>query len=1156
MAKRQYPMAKSCQYNETNGHQRLCNIHQGFNPFIDQLAQKDAMSLINELCHLHKIKPEYELIDVQGPEHGKIFTVYVKLGVSEKHNGQGSSIKNAQQNAAFNALEKTRLKFPNFKQHNRRKFTSTNQNHTQQQKSKEKFDELNKLFIRNGIQPRYQSNQQSGSSSCFLQPSTTNFTTINNSLLQTSPYQNPIMINSSAPITQPYSTNQFHHHSQLSSNIPCYQPIPANITYFNPTYFSDPYTSKQYLIYELVNPGYIPVPAPSFISNIQSTTKSRMKLQSEINEKRLNDHAYEASVEFNGVQFCGNGKTLQEARQIAAQKALDHLKSNLFNENKSKNSMVITEDQKSNNNNNSVIDPISTLNHLVSRNRYKINFHLVDSYGPPHIPVFIYCCQLFDAQNNGKLLIETEGRDRSKKLAKKQAAQNMLIKIDVDHLKNIASHKTENVDTTDPRPSCSRSDEKLNINQNLDSVSNKSLTLLYDLARNMSLKSPTFNYSFLSSNHSIAKRFNQQQIIESTKGQIYRVECTLFFEQITPDKFMYCMKTVGFSLTQRMAKQISAFICLLRLGLEPPRFDQNDELFVESLRFSLEIATNNSNSKEFPNEENIRKFCNKEKNIEIFYNGDEESMEELCMKNFEINKKFILFMAKKFYYYSLKQQSTTKPPSIGVIREKIPFLLMNFEKNFPTSKFQHFNEQSIQQLLSTFDMEKYWNHLQFIAQLTTLGILDCSKLAIEFHCHTIRIDMNDSHCIAFISVRFNGSFNFDLIHKHYITYAFGHDDDDAREAASLRVLHKISTNAFKQMMTIDSIEENINEQQQSLQKLSNHSKPSLNQMKSKSIISKMYQICQDLFIRKPEFLSQHFNNDNLYSVQCLIHFRQDSNKLVGKLSIMAISASKRSSQTIIAYIFLCIANVSKLSLSQLVDVYSIPDFKKYLKISLASNATEIANLVMTFDSRQFEPAIYSDEQREDIDRNIEFIETLLKDVYSSYLKNQKRTDPSCLFQRVEDRLFEYHNHRKQMLDQSESFDRWSEHIREWINHQVTEKFNRKKYWHHLQLISLIASTLNSNLAMSIDPLIFEFKCRLLSIDIENDDDGDDSSINQKGTIALITIHCSSKEFVDHFPLLQKEFLSFAIDLDEDEAREIASYKALRYLSINLWKSIC
>ncbi|OTF77939.1 hypothetical protein BLA29_006406 [Euroglyphus maynei] len=119
-----------------NDHKRrLCNIHQGFNPFLDQLAEKDAITLINELCNLHKInKPEFELIDVQGPEHDKIFTVYVKLGVSEKHNGQGSSIKNAQQNAAFNALEKTRLKFPNSaKQHDRRKFPSNNHH---QQKSK------------------------------------------------------------------------------------------------------------------------------------------------------------------------------------------------------------------------------------------------------------------------------------------------------------------------------------------------------------------------------------------------------------------------------------------------------------------------------------------------------------------------------------------------------------------------------------------------------------------------------------------------------------------------------------------------------------------------------------------------------------------------------------------------------------------------------------------------------------------------------------------------------------------------------------------------------------------------------------------------------------------------------------------------------------
>ncbi|KAH9413107.1 Double-stranded RNA-binding protein Staufen 1 [Dermatophagoides pteronyssinus] len=1102
------------------------------------LAVKDAMSMINELCHLHKIKPEYELIDVQGPEHNKIFTVYVKLGVSEKHNGQGNSIRNAQQNAALNALGRTRLKFPNSgqKQHNRRKLPWNNQNHlTYPQKPKQKFESSDKSFIGNGIQPH---NHVDGSFQSSVQAPSRITTKMNPSISYTK--------------TLPYQ-NQFHHHVPLfqPSNIPVYQNIPTNITYFHPTYFCDPCTCKQYLVYELVNPGHIPVVAHPFVPNLQSTSssKSKVKIESEIKERQLNIDVYEASVEFNGVKFCGQGKTRPEARQIATEKALKHIKSNLFAENSPENSTISSENPRSDINN-SLTDPISTLNHLVSRNRYKINFIHVDSYGPAHIPVFVSKCQLFDAQNNEKLLIETEGRDHSKKLAKKQAAQNMLAKIDNDNIKNIL-YKGEKADANQ-QPSCSRSEEHPKsaavLSRDLDFISNKSLTLLYDLARNMSLRSPAFNYFLLNSNDSIAKRFIQQ--IES-KGQIHRVECTLFFEQNTTDKFIFCMKTVGFSLTQRMAKQIAAFICLLRLGLEPPRFDLTDELFVESLRFSLEATNVNI---EFPNEENIRKFYDKRTTIDVFYRDEFiENFNE--NRNFEINKKFVLFVAKKFYYYSLKH-STTK--SIDVISEKIPFLFVNFEKNYQSTKFQHFSVQSIQKLLSTLDMKKYWNHLQFIAKLTTLGITDTSKSAIEFKCHTCRID--DSHIIAFLSVRFD-SLNFDLIHKHYITFGFGCDDDKAREAASLRALYKISINAYKKSMevsnsnpisvdlptTIDCIQEN----KEKLQPNQTNSKPSLNQMKSKSVISRMYQICRDLSIRKPEFITNNWNSD-LLSTQCIIHFRQDSNKLAGKLTILAISNSKRSAQTIAAYMFLSIANVSKLSLSQL-DAFSIPDFEKYLKFSLENVSNpEIISLVMT-SKLQFTPIIYSDEQIEDINRNIEFIETLLKDVYSSYLKNQKRSDPSCLFQRVEDKLFEYHNHRKQMLDQSESFDRWSEHIRKWINENLTDKFNRQKYWDHLQSISLIASTLNSNLVTPIEPFIFEFKCRLLQIDIENDDH---DPTNQKGTIAMITLHCSSKEFSDRFALLQKEFLSFAIDYDENEAREIASYKALRYLSINLWKSIC
>ena len=82
--------------------------------------------------------------------------------------------------------------------------------------------------------------------------------------------------------TLPYQ-NQFHHHVPLfqPSNIPVYQNIPTNITYFHPTYFCVPYTCKQYLVYELVNPGHIPVVAHPFVPNLQSTSSSKSKVKIE-----------------------------------------------------------------------------------------------------------------------------------------------------------------------------------------------------------------------------------------------------------------------------------------------------------------------------------------------------------------------------------------------------------------------------------------------------------------------------------------------------------------------------------------------------------------------------------------------------------------------------------------------------------------------------------------------------------------------------------------------------------------------------------------------------------------------------------------------------------------------------------------------------------
>lgn len=43
-------------------------------PFLEQLSQKSAMCLVNEVCRWHKLRPLYTLINTVGPEHAKSFS--------------------------------------------------------------------------------------------------------------------------------------------------------------------------------------------------------------------------------------------------------------------------------------------------------------------------------------------------------------------------------------------------------------------------------------------------------------------------------------------------------------------------------------------------------------------------------------------------------------------------------------------------------------------------------------------------------------------------------------------------------------------------------------------------------------------------------------------------------------------------------------------------------------------------------------------------------------------------------------------------------------------------------------------------------------------------------------------------------------------------
>ena len=71
-----------------------------------ETLQADHKSDLQErIQKRHKTPPEYEVMETQGPEHDKIFTVRVKIGKKVLGMGYGRNKKEAEQSAAECALE-------------------------------------------------------------------------------------------------------------------------------------------------------------------------------------------------------------------------------------------------------------------------------------------------------------------------------------------------------------------------------------------------------------------------------------------------------------------------------------------------------------------------------------------------------------------------------------------------------------------------------------------------------------------------------------------------------------------------------------------------------------------------------------------------------------------------------------------------------------------------------------------------------------------------------------------------------------------------------------------------------------------------------------------------------------------------------------------
>ncbi len=80
-------------------------IEENIIGFIDYSIDSNYKGQLLELAHkLGKGNPVYELVNVKGPEHDKIFTVAVSVGDRKLAVGSGRNKKTAEQNAAKEAL--------------------------------------------------------------------------------------------------------------------------------------------------------------------------------------------------------------------------------------------------------------------------------------------------------------------------------------------------------------------------------------------------------------------------------------------------------------------------------------------------------------------------------------------------------------------------------------------------------------------------------------------------------------------------------------------------------------------------------------------------------------------------------------------------------------------------------------------------------------------------------------------------------------------------------------------------------------------------------------------------------------------------------------------------------------------------------------------
>lgn len=81
-------------------------IHSILPEIIDQCDQVDAKTNLQEITQAKGSKPEYRIIQEEGPPHNKVFTVEVLLNGEVFGSGSGRTLKEAQNKAAGSAIQR------------------------------------------------------------------------------------------------------------------------------------------------------------------------------------------------------------------------------------------------------------------------------------------------------------------------------------------------------------------------------------------------------------------------------------------------------------------------------------------------------------------------------------------------------------------------------------------------------------------------------------------------------------------------------------------------------------------------------------------------------------------------------------------------------------------------------------------------------------------------------------------------------------------------------------------------------------------------------------------------------------------------------------------------------------------------------------------